>query len=62
MNDVETLLLEHRYNRPYDEQTPSTLIHPNGTLACSYDRPLLNAMAREVLAAYDAERETKAAA
>lgn len=40
---------EHRGQRPYDERDPSTLIMPNGSHVCSYDRAFLNVAARLVL-------------
>lgn len=27
-----TTLMEHRGDRPYDQQDPATIVHPNGTL------------------------------
>lgn len=47
---------ELRFDRPYDEQSPSTLIHPNGSLLCSQDRPFLNVAARLIVESY-AERK-----
>lgn len=47
-------LLEFRGERPYDEQSPSTLLLPNGTAASYMDRQLGNAMTREVVVLWDA--------
>jgi hypothetical protein len=52
----EPLLIERRLNRPYDEQTASTLIHSNGTHVASYDRSFLAAATRAIIAAYDEAR------
>lgn len=47
-------MLEHRADRPYDEQDPSHLLLPNGTSADFTDRALGNAMARATLASWEA--------
>ena len=41
--------LEHRPDRPYDEQDPSGLLMPNGTLVCSQHPGFLGAAARAVV-------------
>lgn len=43
---------EHRGDRPYDEQNPSTLRHPNGSFVASFDRPFLAAATRCLLGLY----------
>lgn len=48
--DVEWF--EHRADRVYDEQDPSGLVMPNGSLVCSFDRAFLGAAARTVLELY----------
>lgn len=45
--------LELRTDRPYDEQTASHLLLPNGTSADFYDRALGNAMVRAALPLWD---------
>lgn len=50
--------IEPRWNRAYDEQTPSHLFLPNSSLLASYDRQFLNVAAREVLNLWTAEAET----
>lgn len=48
--------VEHREDRAYDEQDPSSLVMPSGTLVASYDRAFLAAAGREVLALHLAAR------
>lgn len=49
---IDALLVEHRGNRPYDEQDASHIRHPNGSLVDSYDRDFCGVAMREVLALY----------
>lgn len=49
---ADALRFEHRGNRSYDEQDPSHIVHPNGSLIASYDRAFLAAAMRHVLDAY----------
>lgn len=55
MNGAELTHLEEsgRWDRSYDEQSPSTILHPNGSRICSYDRPFIAAAMREVLRLYE---------
>lgn len=32
------LIAERRFDRPYDEQSVSTMFHPNGSFVCSQHR------------------------
>lgn len=41
--------LEHRGERPYDEQDLSVIIHPNGTSMYCGDRQMCGALTRAVL-------------
>lgn len=51
LRNVEILDFEKRPDRGiYDEETPSTMCHPNGTLIASFDRPFCAAATREILA------------
>lgn len=56
MSRAEPDFIEIRFDRPYDEQSPGTLIHPNGSLVCSLSRPFSGAALR-ALGAYRAEAE-----
>lgn len=47
---------EHRGDRPYDEQDPSTIRLPNGTRVASFDRGFLNAATREALNQWETQR------
>lgn len=55
---MTTYAIEHRPERSYDEQDPSTLVLPNGSHVASADRAFLASAAREVLAIHDAARTT----
>lgn len=46
---------EHRADRAYDEQDPSGLFMPNGSLVCSFNRAFLAAAARAVIALHLSE-------
>ncbi len=48
--------VEVRFDKPYDEQTPSHIVHWNGSLIASWDRPFLAAATRAVLEHYEQER------
>lgn len=37
------LIAERRYDRPYDEQSPATIFHPNGSKVCSFHRGFVGA-------------------
>lgn len=47
--------LEFRGDKPYDEQTPSHLVMPDGSSVDFTDRPLGNALTRQVFAAWLAD-------
>lgn len=50
------LIAERRYDgRAYDEQSPSTIWHPNGSKVSSFDRQFLNAATAAVLELWRAE-------
>ena len=51
---VDHVAWEHRTERAYDEQDPSHLLCPNGSLVASFDRAFLAAAGREVLALHRA--------
>ena len=49
---------EHRLDRSYDEEDPGQVVHPNGSLVASFDRPFLAAACAEVLRlTWEAQRE-----
>ena len=47
---------EVRYDRPYDERSPGTVLHPNGGLVASGSRWFQAASCRAVLALHDERR------
>lgn len=49
---AEPNAIELRFDRPYDERSPGTLIHPNGSHVCSLSR----AFNGSALRAFDALR------
>lgn len=52
---------EHRADRAYDEQDPSGLIMPDGSIVASFDRAFLVAATREVVRLHATVEEEKAA-
>jgi len=51
---------ETRFDRPYDEQHPGHVVHPNGSLIGSLDRQFLGDAARLVFELYEVERRVEA--
>lgn len=45
----EMVTFEARPDRPYDERSAATVMHPNRSLVCSFDRAFVAAALREVL-------------
>lgn len=48
----DRLIAERRFDRPYDEQSPATLLHPNGSAVCSSDRAFVGAALAVMYAAW----------
>lgn len=57
----DTLRIEHRPERPYDDEDASHLIMPNGSFVASYDRAFLGVALREVFAFWVEAVDTRSA-